>query len=499
MSHRHKTGFSLLLLCALAALAFPTPGIAGIVMITGDDADDSGHCQGVACGALFVNTFNLAISTSTSPGSGIVAIGVNGGYASVGLNSWNSAVNGGPGLPITVLTTAAQIASVDFADYDMVYIPSVDWHTFGGINGAQLGVLNTRAADLLAFVNTEGGSLIALTEADISGGWGWLPFGLTTVDVSFIDAVVTSAMTTSPGVSPTTSSANLSHCCFHNVFTSASVAAAGFVSLANAGSDAVGLAGNPTHIFATLISPENCTDGIDNDGDSLVDGDDPDCQICGDGDLDPGEACDDGNLVAGDGCDAQCELENSQCVAMCQDVTVSTDPGACSASASIDDGSSDPDGDPLTLTQSPAEPYAVGATSVTLSCTDGLHSPEDTCTGTVTVEDHEPPAALCNAPGTITPPDAPIAFTGGGTDNCSATVVVTGFDCFKFTTKGKRIDKTESCVVSIDGDTITIQDSGGVDDHITWTVQATDSSGNVSTTECEIVVANPGQRQKMGL
>ena len=62
-----------------------------------------------------------------------------------------------------------------------------------------------------------------------------------------------------------------------------------------------------------------------------------------------------------------------------------------------------------------------------------------------------------------------------------------------FTKKGKRIDKTESCVVSIDGDEITILDSGGVGDIITWTVVATDSSGNQSSTDCEITVENPGQ------
>jgi len=66
--------------------------------------------------------------------------------------------------------------------------------------------------------------------------------------------------------------------------------------------------------------------------------------------------------------------------------------------------------------------------------------------------------------------------------------VITGVDCFKFTKKGKRIDKTESCVVSVNNDTVTISDSGGVGDHITWTVTA----GNYNDT-CEVVVVNPGK------
>ena len=55
------------------------------------------------------------------------------------------------------------------------------------------------------------------------------------------------------------------------------------------------------------------------------------------------------------------------------------------------------------------------------------------------------------------------------------------------------MDKTQSCVVDVSGDTVTILDSGGVGDHIQWTVTATDDSGNTSTAVCEIVVANPGK------
>jgi hypothetical protein len=72
--------------------------------------------------------------------------------------------------------------------------------------------------------------------------------------------------------------------------------------------------------------------------------------------------------------------------AKCKDVAV-VSPGGCHpAPASVDDGSFDPAGDPITCTQSPAGPYAVGATSVTLTCVDaeGL---VDTCTATVTVAD----------------------------------------------------------------------------------------------------------------
>ena len=47
--------------------------------------------------------------------------------------------------------------------------------------------------------------------------------------------------------------------------------------------------------------------------------------------------------------------------ARCQNVTIPTTVDACTATAvSIDNGSSAPDGSPLTLTQNPAAPYAAG-------------------------------------------------------------------------------------------------------------------------------------------
>jgi len=78
-------------------------------------------------------------------------------------------------------------------------------------------------------------------------------------------------------------------------------------------------------------------------------------------------------------------LAYSPPVALCRNVTVRTT-NTCSLPASIDNGSSDPDGDLVGCTQSPAGPYAPGTRTVTLTCTDqGGRS--SSCTGTVTVSD----------------------------------------------------------------------------------------------------------------
>jgi len=73
-------------------------------------------------------------------------------------------------------------------------------------------------------------------------------------------------------------------------------------------------------------------------------------------------------------------------VAVCKDVTV---PRACSDHASINNGSFDPDGDPLTLTQAPPGPYGIGVTPVTFTASDP-YGASNSCMATVTVVDKAP-------------------------------------------------------------------------------------------------------------
>ena len=149
------------------------------------------------------------------------------------------------------------------------------------------------------------------------------------------------------------------------------------------------------------------------------------------------------------------------------------------------------DPDPAISNDAPAL-FDIGNTTVTWTATD-----DDFNTASagqlVTIVDTTPPEVFCNSVPTITPPDAPIAFTATAEDQCDGplTAEITEYDCFKFTRNGKRVAKTKSCIVSIEGDQITILDSGGVADMITWTVQATDNAGNMTTSECSLEVVNP--------
>lgn len=180
---------------------------------------------------------------------------------------------------------------------------------------------------------------------------------------------------------------------------------------------------------------------------------------------------------------------NEPPVAVCADVEVVADED-CLGCASVDGGSFDPDGDDVTIEELPTCDYELGTTEVQLTVTDPSGA-SDTCVGWVTVVDETPPTIDCNTMATITPPMAPISFTATTDDNCGADVEIVDYFCWGYTGSGKVHSKMASCWVRMDGDTLTIVDSGGVGDHIDWTVEATDDAGNTTTATCSTVVVNP--------
>lgn len=113
--------------------------------------------------------------------------------------------------------------------------------------------------------------------------------------------------------------------------------------------------------------------------------------------------------------------ENNPPVALCTNVVVSA--GAnCSTNASIDNGSYDPDGDPITISQVPPGPYWAGTHSVTLVVRDSKGA-SNACNALVTVVDTTPPWIACASNKVVECGgawrfDPPVAF-----DNCSATNV----------------------------------------------------------------------------
>ncbi|MCB0634351.1 MAG: HYR domain-containing protein, partial [Lewinella sp.] len=122
---------------------------------------------------------------------------------------------------------------------------------------------------------------------------------------------------------------------------------------------------------------------------------------------------------------------NSYCnqapMAVCRDITVSVD-GSCTAGITpdqINNGSSDPDGDPVTLSLDNEGPFSPGTYTVELTASDGILT--GSCTATVIVEDNILPEIVCppnietvTEPGTCS---AVVTYTPPvGVDNCSGAV-----------------------------------------------------------------------------
>ncbi|MBI2986410.1 MAG: HYR domain-containing protein [Deltaproteobacteria bacterium] len=111
---------------------------------------------------------------------------------------------------------------------------------------------------------------------------------------------------------------------------------------------------------------------------------------------------------------------NQPPVAQCQNVTVAAG-DSCNATASVNNGSYDPDGDAITLSQTPAGPYGLGTTPATLTVTDTKNA-SDSCTATVTVVDTAPPGITCPVAQSVEctgSSSATATFSASATDNCS--------------------------------------------------------------------------------
>jgi len=120
----------------------------------------------------------------------------------------------------------------------------------------------------------------------------------------------------------------------------------------------------------------------------------------------------------------KCSLNRTP-VAICSNAIVLADTN-CQAEASVDGGSFDPDGNPITVSQVPPGPYPLGTNSVTLTVTDD-HGASNSCSALVIVLDKTPPVLNCPAGKMVefqNETGASVTFSVTATDPCSAASVV---------------------------------------------------------------------------
>lgn len=180
---------------------------------------------------------------------------------------------------------------------------------------------------------------------------------------------------------------------------------------------------------------------------------------------------------------------NNPPVAKCKDVTVSADSScmASGAGTSVDDGSSDPDGDPITITQSPAGPYPLGSTTVTLTVDDHINIPASSCTAVVTVTDTTPPVVTC-----------PAGTSASAGANCQAAVpnVVGGVTASDNCTPAGSLTITQdpsagtSVGVGVTTITVTVKDAANNTTTCTTTFTVNDATPPTVTCPANIIQNN---------
>ena len=161
---------------------------------------------------------------------------------------------------------------------------------------------------------------------------------------------------------------------------------------------------------------------------------------------------------------------NDPPVAKAKDIVLSPALDLCTADGSIDDGSFDVDGDPVTIALAPAGPFPVGATVVTLTITDDSGA-SDSATATATVLDEIAPVTvaiaspLANANGWN---NTDVTVTLGARDGCSDVETIT-YRLSGAETRGSTDPGSSTSVVITAEGTTTI------------TFFATDTAGNIES------------------
>ena len=167
------------------------------------------------------NAFNAA------PANSVLAVGLT-GYSATGTQAgkalWNVAQV--LGLNVTVVTGAA-ISSANLNNFRMIYVPTGDPQTIGGISQADKDLFAARTTAIRDYINS-GGGVFALTEDSLTNPFNWLqipnPFTISTGPLpngpggAGTDALTKTAAAIAAGLTISNTDLTLGTP-YHNVFT----------------------------------------------------------------------------------------------------------------------------------------------------------------------------------------------------------------------------------------------------------------------------------------
>jgi Ca2+-binding RTX toxin-like protein len=255
--------FATLLFVAVAAPA----ANAGPVLTMGIDAEDGGP-GGHGDPQVYATTFsNGVLAQTTNGGDGILVIG-GGKSPTDDVTEWWDEIGTLTGETITY-ANGANIGTQSFGGFQVIGVATSQFEAgSGGLTDAENDALGARNLEVANFVNG-GGGLIGFSQTGLANQYAYLPDSgqyTFTTGLSFDDIEATPE-----GEAVGLDDTSLDVCCWHdeyNTFPSyLSVLAINVASGA-----AVALGGGAVTV------PENCTNGVDDNGDGLVDGADPLCR-----------------------------------------------------------------------------------------------------------------------------------------------------------------------------------------------------------------------------
>jgi hypothetical protein len=211
-----------LALCSMSTLVGQTAGLAvtvtgGPIILAGHDADDHGF------ESIYAGLFNSLRSQATNGGTGILALGADEASRA---GTWIKTVASLMATPQTVtFVNNAAISTQSFTGYSILFVPSDDHDTPGGITASENSLLTARAGDVAAFVNS-GGGLFGLTQGELTNPFGYLGSvgAFTTVSAPPSGQLPSGGLfdnvaPTAEGLLLGIAESNIDGCCWHNVFT----------------------------------------------------------------------------------------------------------------------------------------------------------------------------------------------------------------------------------------------------------------------------------------